>query len=102
MITRRIQPIGIGASHWAARKITIAAVIWPVSPSPAAAVSRPMYATSLTPTAPGVIGMKAMIATAAIAASTADGGSIAGVIPTAQSETSRTRNQASFATTAAA
>ena len=40
MTTSRIQPIGIGASHCAARKITMAAVISSVRPAPATAVRK--------------------------------------------------------------
>ena len=53
------------------------------------------------PTAPGVIGMRATIPTTAIDASTADGGSTSGPMPTHHRATSSTTNQASFAPMAA-
>jgi hypothetical protein len=60
-----------------------------------------MYATSLTPTAPGVIGTRATIPTIVIAASTAAGARTSGGSPTAIRASSNTTNQASLAAIAA-
>lgn len=57
------------------RRSATAAVIGSVRPAPATVDSRPTYATSVTPTAPGVMGISDTSATIAIAVSTTAGGS---------------------------